>query len=228
MCILSYAPTNDGFVMTFNRDEVYNRVTKPPKQYTIDNQKLIFPKDTKFGGSWIGINVSKSVVGCILNAKGRSPKIPSNSRGNIFIDQLVQCKANLNENELLGVAPFTLLFFYLQTQVIKQYHWNGLDLKKQHHTLSTPFIFCSSSLYDDVIIKKLKAEFNSLIASKSGIETTVSSFHKKYFFYKNHPIYLKRSSDIQTVSMTTILKNKNGLRLNYTDLVEISEQTIQI
>ena len=27
---------------------------------------------------------------------------------------------------------------------------------------------------------------------------------------------------------TTILKNKNGLRLNYTDLVEISEQTIQI
>ena len=38
----------------------------------------------------------------------------------------------------------------------------------------------------------------------------------------------KRSSDIQTVSKTTILKNKNGLRLNYTDLVEISEQTIQI
>jgi len=30
------------------------------------------------------------------------------------------------------------------------------------------------------------------------------------------------------LSMTTILKNKNGLRLNYTDLVEISEQTIHI
>ncbi len=123
---------------------------------------------------------------------------------------------------------YSAVFFYLQTQVIKQYHWNGLDLKKQHHTLSTPFIFCSSSLYDDVIIKKLKAEFKSLLASKSETETTISWFHKKYFFYKNHPIYLKRSSDIQTVSKTTILKNKNGSRLNYTDLVEISEQTIQI
>jgi len=94
--------------------------------------------------------------------------------------------------------------------------------------MSIPFILCSSSLYENVIMKKLKAEFNSLIASKAEIETTVSSFHKKHSFHKNHPIYLKKNSNIQTVSMTTILKNKNGLRLNYTDLVEISEQTIQI
>jgi hypothetical protein len=79
-----------------------------------------------------------------------------------------------------------------------------------------------------VLFKKLKAEFNSLIARKLENETTTSSFHKKYFFYKNHPIFLKRSSNIQTVSMTTILKNKNGLTLNYTDLSENTKQTIQL
>ena len=228
MCILSYAPTNDGFVLNFNRDEVYNRLAKPPEKYTIDNQKLIFPKDTKSGGSWIGVNVTKSIVGCILNAKGKTPKIPSNSRGKIFIDQLIQGKANLNKNELHAIAPFTLLSFCLHTQVITQYHWDGFHLKRNKRTMYTPFIFCSSSLYENAIMKKLKAEFNSLIASKSEIETTTSSFHKKYFFYKNHPIYLRSNSGIQTVSMTTILKNKNGLRLNYTDLVENTEQTIQL
>ena len=228
MCILSYAPTNDGFVLNFNRDEVYNRLAKPPEQYNVKNQKLVFPKDIKSGGSWIGVNVTKSVVGCILNAKGETPKIPSKSRGTIFIDQLIQGKVNLNENELLAIDPFTLLSFCLHTQVITQYHWDGLDLKRNKRTMSTPFILCSSSLYETAIMKKLKAEFTSLIASKSEIEFTISSFHKKYSFHKNHPIYVKKNSNIQTVSMTTILKNKNGLRLNYTDLVENTEQTIQI
>lgn len=67
MYILSYAPTNDGFVLTFNRDEVYNRVAKPPEQYIVDNQKLIFPKDTKSGGSWIGVNLNK--VCCWVHTK---------------------------------------------------------------------------------------------------------------------------------------------------------------
>lgn len=77
-------------------------------------------------------------------------------------------------------------------------------------------------------MKKLKAEFNSLITSKLEIEATTSFFNKKYSFHKNHLIYLKKNSNTQTVSMTTIMKNKNGLRLNYTDLVENTEQTIQI
>ena len=70
----------------------------------------------------------------------------------------------------------------------------------------------------------------AILSSKIEIlsKLPTSSFHKKYFFYKNHPIFLKRSSNIQTVSMTTILKNKNGLTLNYTDLSENTKQTIQL
>ena len=228
MCILSYVPTNDGFVLTFNRDEVYSRETKAPEYYTIDNQQLVFPKDIKYGGSWIGINVTKSVVGCMLNAKGKPPKIPSKSRGNIFIDQLKQGRANLKENELFAIAPFTLLSFCLHTQVVTQYHWDGLILKRNKRTMSTPFILCSSSLYENEIMKNLKTEFNSLIASKSEIESTTSFFHKKYSFHKNHPIYLKKNSNIQTVSKTTILKKKNGFTLNYADLQEDTEQTIPL
>ena len=215
-------------MLTFNRDEVYNRVAKPPEQYTVDNQKLIFPKDIKSSGSSIGVNVTRPVIGYILKLKGKKPKIPSNSKGNICIDQLIQGKANLYENELHDIAPFTLLSLCLHTQVITQYHWDGLLLKQIKRTISTYFILCSSSLYENAIMKKLKAEFNSLIRRKSEIETTTSSFDKKYFFYKNHRILLKRRSNIQTVSITTILKNKNGLKLNYTDLSENTKQTIQL
>jgi uncharacterized protein with NRDE domain len=68
-------------VLTFNRDEVYNRVAKPPEQYTVDNQKHIFPKDIKSGGSWIGVNVTRSVIGYILNAKGKNQKFHQTAGG---------------------------------------------------------------------------------------------------------------------------------------------------
>ena len=228
MCILSYVPTKDGFVLTFNRDEVFSRKTKAPDHYTIDDQQLVFPKDTKYGGSWIGINETRSVVGCMLNAKGKSPKIPSKSRGVIFIDNLIRGGVNLNENELCHIAPFTLLFFYVQSQVVVKYYWDGIDLKRENNPMSSPLVLCSSSLYTEAIISELREEFKNQISDKSEVENTTSSFHKKCLFYKNHPIYLKKNSDIQTVSITTILKNKKGFTLTYADLQENTEQTIPL
>ena len=121
------------------------------------------------------------------------------SRGNFFIYQLIQGKANLYENELHDIAPFTLLSFCLHTQVITQNHWDGLHLKRSKRIMSTPFILCSNSLYENAIKKKLKAEFNSLIANKSEIETTtrdvINPFHQylKLFLYT---FFLIRITDL--------------------------------
>ena len=84
MCILSYAPTNDGFVLNFNIDEVYNRTAKPPEQYTIDNQKLLLPKDIESGGSWIGVECNKVCCWVHTKRKGGNTKSSIKKQGKYF------------------------------------------------------------------------------------------------------------------------------------------------
>ena len=117
--------------------------------------------------------------------------------------------------------------FILRLVVVK-YYWDGIDLKRENNPMSSPLVLCSSSLYTAAIISELREEFKNQISDKSEVENTTSSFHKKCLFYKNHPIYLKKNSGIQTVSMTTILKNKKGFTLTYADLQENTKQTIPL
>ena len=71
MCILSYIPTRVGFTITFSRDEVYKRASTAPELHNYNGQQLVFPKDISSGGSWIGLNKTKSILGCILNNTGK-------------------------------------------------------------------------------------------------------------------------------------------------------------
>ena len=130
MCILSYIPTRAGFTITFSRDEVYKRASTAPELYHCKGQQLVFPKDISSGGSWIGFNKTKSILGCILNNTGKSPSEPSKSRGLHLIDRLISDIGNLNEKSLRCIAPFTQVFFHLQTKIITQIDWDGLTLKK--------------------------------------------------------------------------------------------------
>ena len=95
MCILSYIPTKIGFTITFSRDEVYKRVSRAPEIHNYNGQQLVFPKDISNGGSWIGLNKTKSILECILNNTGKSPNELSEIRGIDLIDQLISGNGNL-------------------------------------------------------------------------------------------------------------------------------------
>jgi|TARA_A100001011_G_C14205855_1_gene797738 hypothetical protein len=95
MCILSYIPTKIGFTITFSRDEVYKRVSRAPEIHNYYGQQLVFPKNISSGGSWIGLNKTKSILGYILNNTGKSPNEHSKSRGIYLIDQLISGNGNL-------------------------------------------------------------------------------------------------------------------------------------
>lgn len=227
MCILSYIPTRVGFTITFSRDEVYKRASTAPELHNYNGQQLVFPKDISSGGSWIGLNKTKSILGCILNNTGKSPNEPSKSRGLHLIDQLISGNSNLKEKTLRHIAPFTQVFFHLQTKTITQIDWDGSALKKQNISMSSPFLICSNSLYDQKTQTDLKTHFINQISTNADEDVSLS-FHKRNLFYRNHPIYLRKGCDIQTVSITKIVKDMSRFALEYKDVLNRKTEILQL
>ena len=94
--------------------------------------------------------------------------------------------------------------------------------------MSSPFLICSNSLYDQKTQTELKTHFINQISAESEKENVSSSFHKKNLFYRNHPIYLKKGYDIQTVSITKVVKNMGGISLEYKDVLNRKTEILQL
>ena len=63
MCTVTFIPTNQGCIITSNRDEKISREKAiSPQEYEIDGKKITFPKDPKEGGTWIAHTNNKIVV----------------------------------------------------------------------------------------------------------------------------------------------------------------------
>ena len=131
------------------------------------------------------------------------------------------------EKTLRDIAPFTQVFFHLQTKTIIQIDWDGLSLKKQNISMYSPFLICSNSLYDQKTQTELKTHFINQNSTNAD-EDVSSSFHKRNLFYRNHPIYLRKGCDIQTVSITKIVKNMSGFVLEYKDVLNRKTEILQL
>jgi len=67
MCTVSiFSKNNTDFVLTSNRDEAPNRTALKPEFYTLNNTKVLLPKDELSGGSWIGTSENNRAI-CLLN-----------------------------------------------------------------------------------------------------------------------------------------------------------------
>ena len=82
----------------------------------------------------------------------------------------------------------------------------------------SPFLICSNSLYDQKTQTELKTHFINQISTNAD-EDVSSPFHIRNLFYRNHPIYLRKGCDIQTVSITKIVKNTSGFTFEYKDMI---------
>lgn len=74
MCTVSFVATNDKIIITSNRDEKTVRPSAiPPRNYTVNGKKLIFPKDPKAGGTWFVANADGTIL-VLLNGADESMK----------------------------------------------------------------------------------------------------------------------------------------------------------
>jgi hypothetical protein len=223
MCTVTYIPAKESLYITSNRDEKNWRTdAMPPQVYEFLSGKIMFPKDSHAGGTWIAVHENGNFA-VFLNGGlvAHTPNPPyRKSRGLILLDLLdhttpYNCFLAIN---LSNIEPFTAIIRDMGK--LFECRWDGL--KKHHHQLDAelPHIWSSVTLYGDNIIAKRKSWFDEWITS-NGNPSTGDILHFHQFTGdgdESNDLRMNRSGKVFTVSITSIEINQSGLTMDYLDL----------
>jgi len=224
MCTVTFLPLPDNnFILTSNRDEQRLRETFSPKKYEENGVEMLFPKDKTAGGTWIGTSSMNRLI-CILNGafiKHDKKDTYKKSRGIIGkeilqITNFIEYIENLNLEE---IEPFTMVIVDWNNTQLNLYEliW---DKNQKHFTKlkNEPKIWSSSTLYTNEIKELRKVWFQHWIASNEFTSSTILNFHHSEIGDKEQSVLMKRSY-VETVSITSVKKEKDFVEMLYDDVV---------
>ena len=159
MCTVTIIPKGkNDFVLTSNRDEAPNRVSLKPEFYTIDETKVLFPKDELSGGTWIGVSEKNRLI-CVLNGGFEFHERKSEyrlSRGVVANHFMIAdaLKYTVDTYNFEDIEPFTMVIADWNTDLeFYELVWDGTE----KHFIKLPLepkIWSSSTLYS----KAMKTE----------------------------------------------------------------------
>jgi hypothetical protein len=222
MCTVSYVPLGSGqFILTSNRDEDPSRVTIEPGEETtiIESGSIICPKDSKAGGSWIGMS-TKGKVACLLNgafAKHKHNPPYRKSRGLILMEYFNSISAidYHNKVDLNGIENFTLIM--LENGMVYELRWDGEEKFFQLKDENEPHLWSSCTLYAEDIAAEKDERFHNWLFSCEQVPTEeeIAFFHG----FNNPEGFLLDLPLVKTVSITSVKRSKSQLAMIYHDLL---------
>ncbi len=227
MCTVSFVYSNGKIIITSNRDEQVARPASPPKNYLINNKKIIFPKDPKAGGTWFAVDESANVSVLLNGAAEKHQWQPTyrRSRGLIVLDIMSETSPLQSWGciNLDAIEPFTLVLY--QEQKLYQLRWNG----KQKETLmldtAQSYVWSSSTLYSREIRDQRASWFYQFLESNSSVtERELMHFHQ-YTHTDNseNGLVINRSNTLKTLSITQTVIEQNKVDVLYHDLINQNE-----
>ena len=201
-----------------------------PKEETINNCKVIFPKDPKAGGTWIAVN--ENGIGAVLlnGAFERHIRKESyaKSRGLVLLD-IVSSEnpvSILETIDLQDIEPFTLVLFNgselieLRWDEIRK-HIKKLDINKKH-------IWSSSTLYSKDAIAYREQLFGQFISqNKIFTKDNIIAFHSNNNNDYENGLVINRNDLLMTFSITQLVFHQNNVELNHLDLLKKENQTLK-
>lgn len=231
MCTVSLVPKGDhNFILTSNRDEAINRKTLPPDFYTINDTRMLFPKDALAGGTWIGLSDHNRMI-CLLNGGFdlHERVLPyTKSRGIVVLDLLtaVDFGKTVESYNYKGIEPFTIIAADWQSDVaFYELVWDGSEsyfrpLEKTTH------IWSSSTLYTKQMKRTRETWFREY-ESQTQLDTeTVLAFHRNAGIGDpNVDLQIDRGF-LKTRSITQIIKNEEELTMRYENLQDQKVHTV--
>ena len=218
MCLVSFIPLANSFLITSSRDENLNREKPVPVYDLIRHKKsLNFPQDVK-GGTWIGYDNLNNFLVILNGARLKHQRAPNyrKSRGLIVLDLLdaEDILAAWKAIDLHEIEPFTLLHFSSEGN-LWEWIWDGQ--KKLTTQLDTKLAYCwlSSTLYTPEEWSAMKVKFQTTVPTLKT-PTAIRNFHLAHR-YEEKPTG-KIYPSIKTVSNTTVHFKDGNIDLDYLDV----------
>ena len=228
MCTVSFVCSNDKIIITSNRDEKIIRPSAiPPKNYTLNGKNIIYPKDSKAGGTWFVVDENGTVL-VLLNGADEKHEVQlpyRKSRGQIVLEMISSAspKEFWNEIDLENIEPFTLVLF--QDKQLFQLRWNGIEKSTVDLETDKNYVWSSSTLYSKAIREQRSSWFyNFLDANPEITEAKMLHFHRYTETDNNeHGLVINRNDELKTLSITQAVIEKNKVMIHHLDLIAENE-----
>ena len=224
MCTVSFVNANGKIIITSNRDEKTLRPNAiEPRNYLINNKKIIFPKDKKAGGTWFAIDEHSTIL-VLLNGADEKHTLKESyrkSRGLIVLE-LISSKSVIHAwkfIDLNNIEPFTLVLF--ENQRLYQLRWNELEKTTLELDTNQSNIWSSSTLYPKEIREKRANWFCTFLDTKPEVNAEeMFNFHR-YTEEGNteNGLVINRNDTLKTLSITQTIIEKNKVEIHYNDLI---------
>ena len=180
MCTVSFVRSGDKTIITSNRDEEVLRPAIAPKNYLINNKKIIFPKDPRAGGTWYAVDAQANVLVLLNGAAEKHLWNPPyrKSRGLIVLD-LMGSDSPLQTWQTIdldNIEPFTRWCYLKRADCI---NCVGMEFKKNpFHWTQTAITFGLQLHY----IQKIFASKERNGSTNSSIQSLTSAQKKCLVF----------------------------------------------
>lgn len=224
MCTVSFVNAHGKIIITSNRDEKTLRPNAiEPRNYSINNKNIIFPKDKKAGGTWYAVNENAAVL-VLLNGAAERHQLKESyrkSRGLIVLELISSdaVRAKWETIDLEGIEPFTLVLF--EAGKLYQLRWDEVAKSVLQLDISKSHIWSSSTLYPKEIREKRAAWFYNFLDTKPEVnEEEMFNFHR-YTETGNteHGLVINRNETLKTLSITQTVVESNKVVMHYNDLI---------
>ncbi|RSK41987.1 NRDE family protein [Mangrovimonas spongiae] len=223
MCTVTLAPQGqNNFVLTSNRDEAPGRDNLAPTFYKEDGVKLLYPKDSLAGGTWIGASEKQRLI-CLLNGgfnKHKRKQTYGLSRGVVVKDLLIckDFKTEVASYDLNDVEPFTIVCVeWIETLRFFELVWDG-NKKHVKDLPLEPHIWSSSTLYTASMKQERKLWFEMFKNDHVLNKFTLLKFHKHAGDNNNDFGVIMDRGFVKTTSITQVEKSNHLVTMQYEDL----------
>ncbi len=220
MCTVTFIPLGGReFALTSNRDVSYSRpLASPPATHVDQGVSLLYPKDGKAGGTWIGSSRDNRLI-CLLNGGFenhlRQPEYRK-SRGLIVTELLAaeNLSDRLGSIDLSGIEPFTLVLVEWARELdLGEFVWDGAE--KHHRSLPlAPRIWSSSTLFDPGMREIREGWFETWKKKAELGPERILQFHREAGAGDDEVGVVLKRKQVGTVSITQFV-NRDGLSVRY-------------
>lgn len=228
MCTVSYIPIQNGFYFTSSRDEMITRETLPPRFYSVKGEQLLFPRDSKAGGTWIATSV-KGITICLLNGAFENHVKTGKyrqSRGQVVIESFGfnDMQQFYNEFDLSEVEPFTLLVLDYRKKGdtrFNEFIWDGEKKYLRKLDVLLPQIWCSVTLYTKIECSYRKINFNNWLLESNLLNSNeIMDFHNQNFDYLNSRSKLiKEANTLETLNISQVFFKDDVSEIKFHDIL---------
>lgn len=224
MCTVTYLPvSNDGFIVTSNRDEAPGRRAEEWRQQIMGSGEMVcYPRDPMKGGTWFCFS-DHSRLACLLNG-AYTPFDPdpsfTTSRGEIVLDYFRQRPSSLwmEQVNLRTVAPFTLLL--IDQGGFRELIWDGREKEICTVPADKPRIWSSVTLYPPEIRKWREQLFSSWRREHPDpTQEAIMEFHTLGGNGdKDNDLVMNRQNIVKTLSITSAQVNPGKATIRHLNL----------